>query len=114
MPYKFLIGNDNDFIIRGFRNSRVKPIESSYLNAATTNTWAIHTAADQGGSLVGSGDMEYIAASNGDYVGGANDDLVLIHGTEYWVTVILVQDGIKLKINERFTAYRRTGLSPTT
>lgn len=112
--YQFLVGNDNDFRVRGFRDSRVTPLEDSYLNAATTYTWEIHTAVDQGGTLVSSGSMDYVTGSNGDYVGGADDAVTLTPGTEYWVTIILVQGGVKLKINDSFTAVRRTGRSPTT
>lgn len=111
---QILVGNDYDWRIKGYRDSRITPIEDSYLNAATTATWELRTAADGGGSQVSNGSMTYVTGSNGEYVGGIDDAVVLTPGTTYWLTIILVQGGVKLYINRPIEAVRRTGNTPTT
>lgn len=110
---QLLINNDNDFRVRGFRDTRTTPISSSYLNAATTATWELRTAADGGGTQTSSGTMTYVTGSNGEYIGGIDDAVSLVAGTTYWLTVILVQGGVKFYINEDFVGARRTGKTPT-
>lgn len=110
---QILVGNDFDFIIRGFRDTRITPIEDSFLNAATTATWELRTAADGGGTQASSGSMTYVTGSNGDYIGGLDDAVSLTVGNVYWLTVILVQGGLKGYWNMSYVAARRTGKTPT-
>ena len=112
MAGQIFIRNDNDFRIRGFRDSRTTPLSSSYLNAATTATWELRTAKSPGGSQVSSGTMVYVTASNGEYVGGIDDAISLTEGTEYWLHIILVQGGVKGDWEVPLTACRRTGNNP--
>lgn len=110
--------NPFDFRVKGFRDNRIKPLGASYLNAATTSTWEIRTAEGTGGTQIASGSLDYVAGTNGEYVGGPNgtddgsEDMVV--GTSYWVTLILIQGAVKFHVNLPFETVRRTGSSPTT
>lgn len=106
-----LIRNDNDFRIRGFRDSRAA--SGVYLNAATTATWELNPAKKATAPVaVASGTMTYVTGSNGEYVGGIDDSVVLVEGTEYWLNVVLAEGGVRLDCEEPLTAQRRTGRSP--
>lgn len=110
MADTILIRNDHDFRIKGFRDTRAAA--GTYLNAATTATWAITTAKNGGGTAVSNGTMEYVTDSNGEYVGGVDDAVSLTEGTEYWLQIILIQGGVRGDWNIPFTAVRRTGKTP--
>lgn len=111
MSGKLLIRNDCDFQVKGFRDSRAAA--GTYLNAATTATWELNPAKKATAPIAtSSGTLTYVASSNGDYVGGIDDAVVLVEGTEYWLNVVLVQGGVRLDIEEAFTAARRTGRTP--
>lgn len=104
------IRNDCDFRVRGFRDSRAA--RGTYLNAATTATWEVRTAASPGGSQVSSGTLTYVTASNGEYVGGMDDSVSLTAGTEYWVHIILVEGGVRFDYEDSFVAVGRKGKTP--
>lgn len=107
MSGTILVGNDFDWWIKGFFNNRTK----QFMNTAT-GTWTLRTAPDGGGTLVSNGSMDYVAGSNGDYVGGIDDAIALTVGTTYYLTIILAQDGVKGDWRESFVAQRRTGKTP--
>ena len=100
------IRNDTDIRIQGFRDSRAAA--GVYLNAADIHTWELRTSPDGGGSLVSSGNMAYVTGSNGEYVGGLDDSIVLTVGTTYWVHVILVELGVRGDWEDSFVARRRS------
>lgn len=107
------VGNGFDFRVRGFRDSRVNPLGGTYLNAATTHTWELRTAADGGGTQVATGSLTYVAGSNGEYVGGpdgtTDGSQTMVVGTVYWVTIVLVQGSVPFSANFAVEAVRRTG-----
>ena len=105
MSDELLVGNDNSIRVRGLKNTDT----GSYMNACTTATWELRTAADGGGTQVSSGSMAYVAASNGEWLGGIDDAVSLTVGTEYWLTVVLVESGARYYVNRPFTAVRRRG-----
>ena len=111
MSGELKVGQPNDFHVYGFHDIR-RTDRTTFLNAATTATWAIHTAADQGGSSVASGSMTYVASSNGEYVGGPDASVSLTAGTEYWITIVLIEGSVKWSVNAPYTAVRRTGKTP--
>lgn len=105
------IRNDNDFRVKGFRDSRAA--SGVYLNAASTATWELNPAKKATSPVaISSGTLTYVTGSNGEYVGGIDDAVVLVEGTEYWLNIVLVEGGVRLDIEEPFTAVRRTGKSP--
>lgn len=112
MSGQILIRNDNDFRVRGFRDTRITPLTDSYLNAATTATWELRTAKSPGGSQVSSGTLSYVTGSNGEYVGGIDDAVSLTEGTEYWLHIVLAQGGVQGDWEVPLTAARRIGNSP--
>ena len=112
MPGILHIRNDIDFRVKGFRDSRAAA--GVYLNAATTATWEINPAKKSTSpTATASGTLTYVTGSNGEYVGGADDSVALIEGTEYWVNIVLVEGGVRLDIEEPLTAGRRLGRTPT-
>lgn len=110
MSGQLFVNSDNDFRIKGFRDSRAAA--GIYLNAATTKTWEVRTAADGGGTEVSSGSMEYVDSSNGEYVGGMDDSIELTVDTTYWLTVVLVEGGVRGQWDVPLVATRRTGRNP--
>lgn len=109
MSTPIFIRNDNDFRVKGFRDTRT----GDYLNAATTATWELNPAKKATSpTAVSSGSMTYVAGSNGEYVGGIDDAVVLTEGTTYWLNVVLVQDGIRLDIEIPVVAQLRSGSTP--
>lgn len=108
MNAELLVGNDNSIRVRGVKNNDT----GSYMNACTTKTWALHTAADGGGSLVSSGTFDYVASSNGEYLSGIDDAVAIVAGTTYYLSVTLVESGVKFYINIPVVAVRRTGRTP--
>jgi hypothetical protein len=109
---QILLGNPNDFRVKGFRDSRAA--KGVYLNAATTATWDIRTLAGiAGGTSITSGTLTYVTSSNGEYVGGPSDTDIstLVEGTTYWVNILLVQGLVRVYANFSVVAVRRLGSS---
>lgn len=110
------IGNTNQFLVRGFRDPLVTPKSSSYLNAASTATWDLRTAANGGGTSVASGSLTYLTDSQGTYYFRIPAGTALTLNTLYYVSVILAQtslgDTVQFSAEQELTALLRRGHTP--
>lgn len=111
------VGCTNGFTVRGFRDKQITPKADSYLNAASVATWSLSTAIAGGGSVVDSGTLTYITASNGTYHFDIPSTVSIVAGTVYYLTVTLTQTSNGSPVTLAFkdvavTAQNRTGLTP--
>lgn len=114
------LNNTNQWMVRGFSDPLVPmftPGASPYLNAASTATWALRTAANGGGVLTASGTLTYITASNGDYYLRIPSDTVLVLDQLYYLSVLLIQSSLGVDVQlyreQRLVAEICPGKTPT-
>lgn len=84
MNVGLLIGNDMDVIVEGLRLRA----DGSYVNDATLS--AVVEGVD--GATC---DLDYVAGSNGNYLGVLPGDITIVDGTEYTLTITATEPRVK-------------------
>lgn len=85
------IGSDNALFLSGLQDS----LTSSYLNSAVV-TWQL---TDSSNTVLGSGSLSYVSASNGDYQGNMPNSLTstLVVGQRYFLTWTATYSGFQFQ-----------------
>lgn len=83
MALDLYIGEDRIVILDGVKD----PVSGSYDNSLTGLTFELRDDSPAN-TLIVSGSLAYVAASNGKYTANMTSDVPLIEGATYWLWII--------------------------